>query len=320
MNSSPKTLLLIDANSLIHRAFHALPPLTSKDGRPGQALYGISSVLLKLRQSDWPEYAAALFDRPEPTFRKERYPEYKATRPKVADELVEQIIKARDLFPQFGIRVFEKPGFEADDLIATLAKKFGDEPNLQVIILTGDLDTLQLVRDGHILVRVFKRGITETMTYDERAIEERYLGLRPDQLADYKALVGDTSDNVKGVEGVGPKTATALLKKFGTLDHIIENLDSEPSLKKKFSEFKEQATFSRELVILTGNADVGPLSLQDLEVRCDPETVTRYFESLGFQSLVKRLNPKEEGGKAPIEKVKKSQPQKHSNPAQGAMF
>src|ERR1700690_3183423 len=133
---SMKTLLLIDANSIIHRSFHAIPPFTAPDGRPTGALYGISSILLKLWREGKPDYAAALFDRPEPTFRDKMYAEYKGQRPPTADELVAQIIEARKLFEAFGIKVFEKPGFEADDLIATLAEKFRYEKDVQVVILT----------------------------------------------------------------------------------------------------------------------------------------------------------------------------------------
>src|SRR5271154_1876641 len=128
-----KTLLLIDANSIIHRSFHALPPFTTPEGKPSGALYGIASILLKLWRDEKPDYVAALFDRPEPTFRDKKYKEYKAQRPPAADELVAQIIEARKLFEAFGVTVFEKAGYEADDLIATLAEKFRDEPDLQVI-------------------------------------------------------------------------------------------------------------------------------------------------------------------------------------------
>ena len=224
-----KTLLLIDANSLIHRAFHALPPLTTSMGEPGQALYGVSSALLKLWRTERPTHAAALFDRPEPTFRKKMYAAYKATRPPAAEGLIEQIISSHDLFPHFGVKVFEKAGFEADDLIAAFAKRFVGEDDVRVVILTGDLDTLQLVQGDKLVVRVFKQGISSTMTYDEPAVRERY-GLEPNQLADYKALVGDTSDNVKGVSGVGPKTAVELLTRFGTLESMYEHIHEDERL------------------------------------------------------------------------------------------
>src|ERR1700722_7855906 len=215
-----KRLLLIDANSIIHRAFHALPPFTGPDGRPTGALYGISAMMLNLWRDSRPDYVAALFDRPEPTFRDKKYAEYKGQRPPTADELVAQIIEARKLFEAFGIKFFEKPGFEADDLIATLAEKFRYEKDVQVVILTGDRDTLQLVEDDKVVVKIFNKGVSDTTIYDEKAVIEKY-GLKPNQLIDYKALVGDASDNIKGVPGVGPKTAQELIKKFGTIEKLF---------------------------------------------------------------------------------------------------
>ena len=301
-----KTLLLIDANSLIHRAFHALPPLTGPEGQATQALYGLASVLLKIWRDDKPDYVAALFDRPEPTFRKEKFEAYKAHRPKAPNELVSQIIEAHTLFEKFGIKTLEKPGFEADDLIATLATKFSDkEKDLQVVILTGDLDTLQIVRGDKLVVRTFKKGISETMTYNEEAVRERY-GLEPKQLTDYKALVGDQSDNVPGVSGVGEKTATSLLQKYGTLEGIYKNLDAEPKLGKKLVGTEKEAEFSKSLVALEKNAPVGMEEVDDLKVVENGKDLEKYFQSLGFQSLIKRLEGKSvrsSGGEDQKEKV-----------------
>src|SRR5580704_7510874 len=140
-----KTLLLIDANSIIHRSFHAIPPFTTPDGRPSGAIYGIVSILLKLWREERPDYVAALFDRPEPTFRDKKYAEYKAQRPPAANELISQIIEAHHVFEAFGVKTFEKPGYEADDLISTFAERFKKEKDVLVMILTGDRDTLQMV-------------------------------------------------------------------------------------------------------------------------------------------------------------------------------
>ena len=148
-----RKLLLIDANSVIHRSFHALPPFTAPDGSPTGAIYGVASILLKLWREDRPDYAAALFDRPEPTFRDKKYAEYKAQRPPAPDILILQIIEMHNLFRAFGITTFEKPGFEADDLIATLATRFKNEKDLQVVVLTGDRDTLQLVEGEKVVVQ-----------------------------------------------------------------------------------------------------------------------------------------------------------------------
>ena len=282
-----KTLILIDANSLIHRCFHALPPLTAPDGRSTQALYGISSVLLKMWREEKPDYVAALFDRPEPTFRKEKYKKYKAQRPKAPDELVSQIIESRNLFGKFGIKIFEWPGFEADDLIATLAEKFKTR-DLRVVILTGDLDTLQLVEGSNVVVRTFRRGITNTFIYDEDAVKARY-GLRPNQMVDYKALVGDPSDNIKGVPGVGPKTASELLTRFDTLDAIYKNLSTDPKIEKKLSGSKKDAEFSKSLVVLNREAPIKIGKLEELKISFNKDDLSTYLESLGFESLVLRL-------------------------------
>lgn len=293
-----KILLLIDANSLIHRTFHALPPLTAPDGRPTQSLYGVSNVLLKIFREEKPDYAAALFDRPEKTFRKEKFEAYKAQRPKAPDDLVSQIIEARTLFKKFGIRTYEAAGYEADDLIATLATKFSagggsssggkDTKNLQVMILTGDLDTLQLVEGKKLVVRTFRKGISDTFVYDEQAVCDRY-GLRPEQLVDFKALVGDQSDNIPGVSGVGEKTAAELLKKYGTLDGVYENLSKEPKLGRKLEGKKKEAEFSRSLVVLERHVPLELKKIDELEVSGPGEEVKNYFQSLGFESLVKRL-------------------------------
>lgn len=291
-----RTLFLIDANSIIHRSFHALPPLTTPDGQPIQAIYGLSSILLKLWREEKPDYAAALFDRSEPTLRKEKYVEYKAHRPETPDELVSQLKEAHNLFCQFGVKTIEKPGFEADDLIATLAQKFKSEPDLMVVILTGDLDTLQLVEDDKVVVRTFKKGVSETTIYNNPAVLERY-GLAPGQLVDYKALVGDPSDNIKGVPGIGPKTAADLLRRFGSLENIYENIEREPKLNKKLAPFRNEAELSKGLVILERNVPIEIASIIDLKVEEDGSNIRNYFEKLGFQTLVKRLgdNKKESG-------------------------
>jgi DNA polymerase-1 len=283
-----KTLLLIDANSLIHRCFHALPPLTTPDGRPSQALYGVASILIKLWREEKPDYAAALFDRPEPTFRKEEYPAYKAQRPPAPQTLISQIIEAHELFLRFGIETFEQPGFEADDLIATLTKKFSSHPDLRIMILTGDLDTLQLVEGDTVVVRTLKRGVTDTITYNYDAVLGRY-GLEPKQLIDYKALVGDPSDNVKGVPGIGPKTASRLLKQFGSLKRLYEKPDEDKKLKEKLKSFQKQAEQSQKLIALRSDIELKTDQLADLKIQDDLSRLARYFKTLGFETLIKRI-------------------------------
>lgn len=292
-----KKLLLIDANSIIHRSFHALPPFTTPEGKPSGAIYGIASILLKLWRDERPDYAAALFDRPEPTFRDKKYAEYKAQRPPAAEELIAQIIEAHNLFAAFGIKTFEKPGYEADDLIATLAEKFKTLPDVQVVILTGDRDTLQMVEGDKLVVQTFNKGVSDTTIYNEQAVIEKY-GIAPKQMVDYKALVGDSSDNIKGVPGVGPKTALELIKRFGTVEEMYEQLDGkvvagdDAGLKKfreRFGAFRKEAELSEMLVTLERHAPIEIPPIAELAPFADTEAAAHYFEKMGFATLLKRL-------------------------------
>ena len=282
-----RTILLIDANSIIHRCFHALPPLTTPSGEPIQAVYGLSNILLKVWREEGPVYVAAFFDRPEPTFREKIYVEYKAQRPATPDTLVPQIIEAHQLLQYFGVKAFESPGYEADDFIATAADRFSKEPNVRVVILTGDLDTLQLVRGSKLVVRTFKKGISDTFTYDEDAVRSRY-GLEPSQLVDYKALVGDQSDNIKGVPGVGSKTASELLSRFRTLENLYRHLDDDPKVKKRLAGTEAQAALAKKLVTLDRNAPLPVESVEELPFSPDLTRLREYFVRLGFESLLKR--------------------------------
>lgn len=287
-----KIIFLIDANSIIHRCFHALPPLTTPDGKPAQALYGLASVLIKLFREEKPEYMAACFDRPEPTFREVEYKEYKAHRPPTPDALVSQIIEAHTLFKKFGIATFEEAGFEADDFIAGFARKFGGVDGAEVIVLTGDMDALQLVKDGDIVVRAFRKGISDTMTYDETAVKERY-GLEPRQLADYKAFVGDPSDNIKGVAGIGPKTAQELLQRFGTLDAIYAHLDQVSERTRAIlTESRDRALLSKKLVLPQIPGSLKDIPLDDLALTFEEKEASAYLSNLGFPSLAARLEGK----------------------------
>ena len=284
-----KTLLLIDANALIHRSFHALPPFTNKEGEPTGALYGLANILMKISREDPPDYIAACFDRPEPTFRKEIFGDYKIHRPKTADELVAQIIESKNLFEAFGIKTVEAPGFEADDLIGTATEKFKNEPDLKIVILTGDLDTLQLIDNNKISVKVFKKGITDTMIYDEAAVKVRY-GIPPESLPDYKGLIGDTSDNIPGVPGIGPKTATELLGKYKTLENFLEKGRGEKSYE-KIAGAKDQMLLSKKLGTIRRDAPLGIKTVGEATYSgISKEKVIPYFEKNGFHSLIKRIN------------------------------
>jgi DNA polymerase I len=287
-----KRILLIDANSIIHRSFHALPPFTTPEGKPSGALYGLASILLKLWRETRPDYAAALFDRPEPTFRDKKYAAYKAQRPPAVDELIAQIVGAHELFNAFGITTFEKPGFEADDLIATFAERFKQEKDTQVVILTGDRDTLQLVEGDAVVVETFNKGVSDTTIYDEAGVVAKY-GLAPAQLIEYKALMGDTSDNVKGVPGVGPKTATELVQKYGSVEAMYKKLErdpeGDPKLAQKLGPYRKEAELSRELVILERHVPMDIPEIGALATEEAAERVKAYFEKMGFATLLGRL-------------------------------
>ena len=293
-----KTLLLFDANSLVHRAFHALPPLTEKSGKPAQALYGLSSILLKLWRENKPDYAAALFDSPEPTFREEHYKEYKATRAETHVDLLGQLKEAPRVFELFGARPFAKSSFEADDLIATFVELFRKEKDLNIIILTGDLDTLQLV-GKNVAVRAFRTGVTDTALYDEKGVEERY-GLTPEKMLDYKILVGDVSDNVKGVPGIGPKTATELLQKHGSIETALKRME-EGKTKEKLFAAKEIIEISRKVLSLRRDVPVD-VHLKELKAEENTRGLTEFFEEKGFKALQKRMEgaPKEKSGQGQI--------------------
>ncbi len=285
-----KKLLLIDANSLIHRSFHALPPLTTPKGEPINAVYGLSSILLKLVRDHNPDYVAAAFDRKEPTFRDAIYSEYKAHRPPTANELISQLIEAHNTFEKFGIKVMEQAGLEADDIVGTLAEMMKREPDVKVIIFSGDKDNLQLIDGDKVVVELLKTGVSKTVTYNEALFLQEY-GFSPRQLVDYKALIGDTSDNIPGVTGIGPKGATDLIRQYGTVEKIYEEVGLIPKevLRKKLEAGRESAFLSKKLATIKCDADL-PVTLEDFkQVALDKESLRKYFEELGFKSLTERL-------------------------------
>ncbi len=281
---------LIDANALIYRIYHALPRLEDLQGRPIQAVYGLANMLLKFLSQEKFDYIFALYDRPEPTVRHQVFKEYKATRPPVADDLKIQISLSQKIFLAFNIPIIEKVGYEADDLIATLKEKFTSLAN-EIIILSGDLDTLQLV-DEKTKVLTMKKGITQTEIYTPAKVKERF-GILPNQIPDYKALVGDASDNIPGIPGIGPKTASGLLNKYLNLVGIIKaaqekkiNLD----LAKKIIDNKEKILFHRDLVILRKNLEIDEKLLQAYS-GFKNEDLILVFKEFGFKSLIQRLKP-----------------------------
>lgn len=292
VNETREKLLLIDANSLIHRSFHALPPFKTPDGSPSGALYGLASILIKVMRERPPRYIAAAFDRPEPTFRKKEYKDYKGTRAPTADDLIIQLKEAHNLLAAFGIKSFDLAGFEADDIVATMAKRFGGK-NIQAVILSGDLDTLQVVDGDDIVVEFPKKGISETVIYNREAVIERF-DVKPEELADYKGLVGDTSDNIPGVPGVGPKTAARLIKDYGTLKNMYKDIEevgmSDEKLRKKLIDNKDQALMSKKLATLDLDVKISAeLDEIDMTKSFNKEKALKYIEKLGSNTLKDRI-------------------------------
>lgn len=282
-------LLLFDGNALVHRAFHALPPLTQPmTGELVNAVYGFASTLLKVFADFKPTHWAVAFDRPTPTFRHEMFEEYKAQRPATPEELKSQIKKVHQLVEAFHIPVFEIDGFEADDVLGTLSKQ-ADEQGIETIIVTGDNDMLQTVLP-RVKALAPRRSFTDTILYDEEAVEQKY-GIKPEQLPDLKALVGDVSDNIPGVPGVGEKTATKLLQQYGSLQRIYDHLEEIPpgKLQDTLREYRAQAFQSKELSTIVKDVPI-KLDLITCQVsHYDRNEVARLFQEFEFINLLPRL-------------------------------
>ena len=289
MSKQKKKLIIIDGNALIHRSFHALPPtMTTKDGTMVNAVYGFTTVLLKAIKDFKPEYVVLTLDKKGKNFRHEKFTEYKATRTKAPDELYAQIPLVKELAVAFNIPIFEKSGFEADDLIGTITKLTDD--SIDNIVVTGDMDTLQLIND-HTKVYTMSRGMSDSILYDAEAVQKKY-GFTVEQLIDYKALRGDVSDNIPGVRGIGDKTAVELLHNFNSLDGIYKNIDSEKikdRIRGLLIEHKDEAYMSYELATI--KCDV-PIEF-DLEATrfadFDKEKVIKFLSEMEFKSLLPRI-------------------------------
>jgi DNA polymerase-1 len=301
-NNSSK-FIIIDGNSLIHRAFHALPLLTTGKGEYTNGVFGFIKMLFKIIREEEPDYLAVAFDIGKVTFRHDRFKEYKGTRKATPDELKPQFEIVKELLRAMTIPVFELEGYEADDLIGTLIKQ-GEEAEYQNIIFTGDRDTLQLVSD-RTKVKLTKKGISEIEEYDLKALSEKY-GLTPDQFIDLKGLMGDSSDNIPGVPGVGEKTGLKLLHQLGTLENILVSINQlqGEKLKERLTEHSEQALLSKELATISCNAPVtiselAPFSTEKWEI----DKLLELFGRLEFKSLLGELPRRKqlfEGGKEEI--------------------
>lgn len=293
-----KRLVIFDGNALIHRAYHALPPLTTPKGELVNAVYGFLLVFLRAIKEFKPEFVVVTFDFPAPSFRRQKYEPYKATRKKAPDDLYSQIPKTKEILSKLGAQVFEKQGYEADDIIATIARGVSQDKSLdsmETIIVSGDLDTLQLV-DDKTKVYALRKGVKDIILYDEKMVQEKYGGLVPKQLADFKALRGDPSDNIPGVFGIGEKTAVTLIKEFNSIEELYSALDKDKlpenvnkKLKERLKEYKEKSFLSKDLAQLEYNV---PIDFNLEKCRWgmpNKETITRSLGDYGFNSLINRF-------------------------------
>ncbi len=293
MSKTKSKLIIIDGNALIYRSFHALPPtMRTSEGKLVNAVYGFTSFLLKALNEFHPEYVVLTLDKAGPTFRHKEYKEYKATRSKAPDELYEQIPLIKKVSKAFSIPIFELSTYEADDLIGTICQQTSKEKNLEKIIITGDMDTLQLV-NKQTKVYTMSRGLSDSILYDIDQVYKRYR-LKPQQIIDYKALRGDPSDNIPGVKGIGEKTATELLEKFKTLDNVYQAVEkNSPEIKERYLKLlindKDKAYLSQSLATINCQAPIN-FSLNKARLKSfKSEKILKLFSHLGFKSLLPRV-------------------------------
>lgn len=289
-------LVLIDGHAILHRAYHALPPsLTNSKGEATNAVYGFTTMLLKVLADLKPDFLAVAFDLPAPTFRMQQYTAYQAKRPEMEGNLKGQVTLVHELLEELKIPYFEATGFEADDCIGTIARQ-ASEGDREVYIVTGDRDMLQLV-NSHVKVYVPVKGLTETKTYDEKMVEEEF-GVKPWQWVDVKALKGDPSDNYPGVAGIGPKTASELIARFGSLENLFGKLDKlvqagelKETTARKLAEGAEGAGLAKKLAQIVTDVPGVKLELAAAEVeKIDWESGVAFMrQGLGFKSIPERI-------------------------------
>ncbi len=285
-------LILIDSNSVIHRAYHALPPLTDKKGENVNAVYGSLLVFFRVLSEFNPNYIVAAFDLPGKTFRHRVYPQYKAQRVKAPEDLYMQIDRMKEVLRSFGVFVAEKEDYEADDVIGTIASSVPKDT--EVIVVSGDLDVLQLA-EKNIRIYSLRRGVKDISLYGEEEVKEKYEGVSPKQVVEMKALKGDASDNIPGVSGIGEKTAISLIKQFGSLEKLYSSLDSlSSSLREKLEKDKENAFMSRDLSLIKKDVPLN-FRLQDSLFCYNEEKVFTQLNDLNFQSLKNRIPQRETG-------------------------
>lgn len=294
-DKNTKRLVLLDAHAIIHRAYHALPDFATSKGEPTGALFGFVSMILKIASDLNPDFLAACFDLPKPTYRHQVYDAYKAGRAKTDDELISQIEKSKIICEALNIPIYSQEGFEADDILGTIVEKLA-KTNLEIIIASGDMDTLQLVDKDRVKVYTIKKGINDTILYDEKKVLERF-GFPPRLLPDFKGLRGDPSDNIIGIEGIGEKTATELIKQFGSIENLYESIKTKktslkikPRILKLLEEGEEEASFSKLLATIRRDAPIDfVLPKRNWAEGLDLMKAKKLFKELEFRNLGARL-------------------------------
>ncbi|MEW9034139.1 MAG: 5'-3' exonuclease H3TH domain-containing protein, partial [Planifilum fimeticola] len=290
-------LVLIDGNSIAFRAFYALPLLTNGKGVHTNAVYGFTMMLMKVLEEEKPTHMLVAFDAGRITFRHSDYQEYKGTRAQTPAELSEQLPLIREVLDAFGIRHFEAEGYEADDIIGTLAKS-AEEKGMNALIVTGDKDLLQLVTD-RVNLLLTRKGVTEGERYDREAVWKKYQ-LTPKQIVDLKGLMGDASDNIPGIPGVGEKTALKLLHRFGSVEEVLDKVDElTGKLRERVKEHSRQARMSKDLATIYCDVPLG-FSVEDTRYEgYDRGRVASIFEQLEFKSHLERIRGEESGPGTP---------------------
>ncbi|QQR76901.1 hypothetical protein IPJ63_01400 [Candidatus Nomurabacteria bacterium] len=296
--STRSKLILLDTHAIVHRAYHALPDFASSKGEPTGAIYGLLTMLFKIITDLKPDYIVACYDLPQKTFRHEAYDNYKAGRAKTDDALVAQLKSSRKIFEALSIPMYDAPGFEADDMLGTITETLKKEKKIDIVIASGDMDTLQLVDDKRVQVFTLKKGINDTILYDEEKVFERF-GFRPEFLPDYKGLRGDPSDNIIGIKGIGEKTAEILIQKFGTLEKMYKDLKKDSDVLKNaglsdrisnlIKEGEEEAIFSKTLATIRRDAPIKfELPEKKFIESIDVDLVENTLREFEFKSLTTR--------------------------------
>lgn len=299
-----KRLVLLDAHAIIHRAYHALPDFATSKGEPTGALYGLVTMILKIADELKPDYLVACYDLPKPTYRHQVYEGYKAGRAKTDDALSVQLEKSKEICEALNIPIYSKETFEADDMLGTIVEKMRNG-EVEIIIASGDMDTLQLVDGAHVKVYTLKKGIKDTILYDEEAVKSRF-GFPPKLLPDFKGLRGDPSDNIVGIEGIGEKSATELIVNFGSVENIYKKLKAKsselrekikPRIIKLLEEGEEEAKFSKMLATIRRDAPIDfELPKEVWNKSLDLKKADALFQKLEFRSLGSRLRSTLEKG------------------------